>query len=252
MNTDSKRKTSRGRVITCPVRYTPTSPSSSPSQIQNGSSITIDAEQIQQFPINNSRRSEESRVQGTQPSLRVSVDDNTASNTNDYSKSSNNYTDIYELIRKDINDVYVKLDNSLNVNMIKFERRLTKLTNICSAGNQNLIEQYKTSTNDGFLREIDFQGQNLLDIPAKNYADYGRQLLRILFTPKELCSSILPSSFNHYAQAMQNKYRISKEKYGEFFKFCLRRKLVDFLCDERKRQKKQYQLHTEGEQEDFT
>ncbi|CAF1240895.1 unnamed protein product [Rotaria sordida] len=232
MNTDSKRKTSRGRVITCPVRYTPTSPSSSPSQIQNGSSITIDAEQIQQFPINNSRRSEESRVQGTQPSLRVSVDDNTASNTNDYSKSSNNYTDIYELIRKDINDVYVKLDNSLNVNMIKFERRLTKLTNICSAG--------------------DFQGQNLLDIPAKNYADYGRQLLRILFTPKELCSSILPSSFNHYAQAMQNKYRISKEKYGEFFKFCLRRKLVDFLCDERKRQKKQYQLHTEGEQEDFT
>ncbi|CAF1254796.1 unnamed protein product [Rotaria sordida] len=168
MNTDSKRKTSRGRVITCPVRYTPTSPSSSPSQIQNGSSITIDAEQIQQFPINNSRRSEESRVQGTQPSLRVSVDDNTASNTNDYSKSSNNYTDIYELIRKDINDVYVKLDNSLNVNMIKFERRLTKLTNICSAG------------------------------------------------------------------------------------FCLRRKLVDFLCDERKRQKKQYQLHTEGEQEDFT
>ncbi|CAF4241569.1 unnamed protein product, partial [Rotaria sordida] len=91
-------------------------------------------EQIQQSPINNSRRSKESRVQDTQPSLRVPVDDNTASNANNYSKSSNNHTDIYELIRKDINDVYVKLDNSLNVHMIKFERRLTKLTNICSAG----------------------------------------------------------------------------------------------------------------------
>lgn len=44
--------------------------------------------------------------------------------------------------------------------------------------------------------------------------------------------------FSSFLGAIRNKYRISKAKYDEFFRLCLRRKLVDFLCDERKRFKK--------------
>ncbi len=41
MNTPSTTKTSRGRVITHPNRYTPTSPASSPPAGTTYSSITI-------------------------------------------------------------------------------------------------------------------------------------------------------------------------------------------------------------------
>ncbi|CAF1303602.1 unnamed protein product [Didymodactylos carnosus] len=55
------------------------------------------------------------------------------------------------------------------------------------------------------------------------------------------------------SEAIRNKYHISKDKYDEFFKVCLRRKLVDFLCNERKRHaKKQQQLHQEQEQHNLT
>jgi len=37
--------------------------------------------------------------------------------------------------------------------------------------------------------------ENLLDINEKNPGDYGRRLLRALFTPKELKASMLPSTF---------------------------------------------------------
>lgn len=39
-----------------------------------------------------------------------------------------------------------------------------------------------------------FQDRDLLDVPAKNAGEYARNLLRILFTPEELQTCLLPSS----------------------------------------------------------
>lgn len=55
----------------------------------------------------------------------------------------------------------------------------------------------------------DFEGANLLDISAKDYGDYARQLLRVLYDETELCSSILPSSFTHYARKALDKTRFA-------------------------------------------
>jgi hypothetical protein len=43
-------------------------------------------------------------------------------------------------------------------------------------------------------------GQNLLKIVARDAGDFARQLLRLLFTPSELESSILPSQSAHLYQ----------------------------------------------------
>ncbi|CAF4753933.1 unnamed protein product, partial [Rotaria magnacalcarata] len=40
---------------------------------------------------------------------------------------------------------------------------------------------------------------------------------------------------NFYLGAIQNKYRIADEHYDDFFTKMIRPKLVDFVCDERKR-----------------
>ncbi|CAF3430852.1 unnamed protein product, partial [Rotaria socialis] len=166
-------------------------------------------------------------------------DDIPATQRNNSSRSSITFTDtsVFPLIRNDINNVYIKLNNSMNENMTKFEKRLNRLANACLSR--------------------DFNGLNLLDIYAKNYGDYARQILRLLYKSDELCRSTLPSQFTHYSRkplekerllkfhdAIRNKYRISKEKYDEFFTVYLRRKVVNFICDERKRQirKKKQQI----------
>ena len=41
-----------------------------------------------------------------------------------------------------------------------------------------------------------------------------------------------------YIEAMRGKYRISQNRYEEFYARLVRQKLVDFLSDERKRARK--------------
>lgn len=45
-----------------------------------------------------------------------------------------------------------------------------------------------------------WDGRNLLKIAARDAGDFGRQLLRLLFTPSELNSCILPSQAAHLYQ----------------------------------------------------
>ncbi|CAF4936333.1 unnamed protein product, partial [Rotaria socialis] len=186
-------------------------------------------------------------------------DDIPATQRNNSSRSSITFTDtsVFPLIRNDINNVYIKLNNSMNENMTKFEKRLNRLANACLSRKDASVEQYRSSSDTGFESDVDFNGLNLLDIYAKNYGDYARQILRLLYKSDELCRSTLPSQFTHYSRkplekerllkfhdAIRNKYRISKEKYDEFFTVYLRRKVVNFICDERKRQirKKKQQI----------
>ncbi|CAF4349356.1 unnamed protein product, partial [Rotaria sp. Silwood2] len=83
---------------------------------------------------------------------------------------------------------------------------------------------------------------------GKNMDDYGRKVLRTLFTHEELISSILPPGGSHYCrkpldnkrfeqfhEAMRCKYQIGEHRYDEFFTKLVRNKLADLLPDERKR-----------------
>ena len=47
-------------------------------------------------------------------------------------------------------------------------------------------------------------------------------------------------------EAMQNKYRISDEHYEDFYAKIVRPKLVDFIGDERKRDRKKKRLVSES------
>ena len=49
-----------------------------------------------------------------------------------------------------------------------------------------------------------YEGRNLLEVSAKNAGEYARNLLKILFTPEELQSSLLPS---------QQSKRYSKQEF---------------------------------------
>ncbi|CAF1324659.1 unnamed protein product [Rotaria sordida] len=97
-------------------------------------------------------------------------------------------------------------------------------------------------------------GENLLNIRGKSIGDYARQVLRTLYSHEELISSILPPGGPQYSrkcldqvkfeklhEAMRCKYRIAEEHYDNFYGKLIRPKLVDFLGDERKRDRKQKQ-----------
>ncbi|CAF2270001.1 unnamed protein product [Rotaria magnacalcarata] len=86
---------------------------------------------------------------------------------------------------------------------------------------------------------------------AKNIGDYARNVMRVLYTQKELIDSILPPGASHYVRkpldnerfeklhkALRCKYNIIASRYDEFFYKLIRPKLVDFLIDERKRANK--------------
>lgn len=102
---------------------------------------------------------------------------------------------------------------------------------------------------DTFPDRVMFNEINLLEIHAKNPGDYGRRLLRILYTENELKTCMLPSSvsdrylkpklnetrFNILNSAMRVKYRIGEHHYQEFYKNLVRKKLGDFLLEEERR-----------------
>lgn len=50
------------------------------------------------------------------------------------------------------------------------------------------------------------------------------------------------TEFHFFSEAMRGKYRISDDRYEEFYAKLVRPKLVDFLSDERKRWRKSNEL----------
>ncbi|CAF3200187.1 unnamed protein product [Rotaria sp. Silwood2] len=123
--------------------------------------------------------------------------------------------------------------------------------------------QYKDDHSLDLFREKDeifestviYGNEDLLRIRAKDYGDYGRLLLRKLYSKKELAERILPPGHQRYTRppldndrfeylhrAMATKFRLSSLHYGQFYTKLLRPKLADFLIDERKRQNKEAQM----------
>ncbi|CAF3193862.1 unnamed protein product [Rotaria socialis] len=111
-----------------------------------------------------------------------------------------------------------------------------------------------------------FNNYNLLDLMATDYGDYARKILRIVFSRDELKSSILSSgkphfldvshlikiaskfewvciffssffgleSFRSLIDPMWYKFKLDVVNFGLFYQALLRRKLTDFLIEERR------------------
>ncbi|CAF5094987.1 unnamed protein product, partial [Rotaria magnacalcarata] len=77
------------------------------------------------------------------------------------------------------------------------------------------IDQFKSSSNEEFESVVDHNGINLLEIYAKDYGAYAREILRVLYRSDELKSSILPSSYNHFSRKQLD--RETFQKFHTFF-----------------------------------
>ncbi|CAM4836261.1 unnamed protein product [Rotaria magnacalcarata] len=250
--------TSRGRVIAHPKRFTPTTPSPlqlPPPQLPLSPLLQTTADpplNPKAVDLNRKRK----RLVGSKvthmPSL--TFDDESDDEADDDSDVSED-DDIVNQPAKKI----MRTTSSCPA----FDKENIDITDNNERINMSIsLDQFKSSSADGFQLEVLCGSVNLLDVCARNYGDYARQILRILYTTEELCSSILPTDSTHFARkpldivrfrkfhdAIRNKYRIASNKYDEFYHFCLRRKLVDFLCDERKRQIKRKEKLTNNRQQ---
>ncbi|CAF2769364.1 unnamed protein product [Rotaria sp. Silwood2] len=153
--------------------------------------------------------------------------------------------------------------------------RLASMTNI----NRHALEPYAAKSGQFF--PPDYMKKNLLDIMATDYADYARQLLRILYTSYELKNSILPPGRSHlkrepldperfklltgrkiicplslflfsfWSDAIRIKFRLDETNFGLFYRSLLRRKLTDFLIEERRRDsiKEIRHIHKQNQQQ---
>ena len=114
-----------------------------------------------------------------------------------------------------------------------------------------------------------YNGINLLSIQCSNFGDFARKAMKIIFTEDELRSHTLPPkrqylsrpaldqdrfdllngdnisvtgwvigltvSF-HVSETIRVKFKIDSSKYSLFYKNLLRRKMCDFLIEERRRE----------------
>ncbi|CAF4381277.1 unnamed protein product, partial [Didymodactylos carnosus] len=54
------------------------------------------------------------------------------------------------------------------------------------------LESYRGDKDETFPDTVIFHDQNLIQIRGKDYGDYARKVLRVLFTKEELTTSVLP------------------------------------------------------------
>ncbi|CAF1476114.1 unnamed protein product [Adineta steineri] len=114
--------------------------------------------------------------------------------------------------------------------------------------NKVVLDQYRDQTNEEFDKELMYEDTNLLRTVASSFGDFARKTMRLVFNAHELTTQILPPQRHYLARTSLNekkfqlvndairiKFKIDSTKYAAFYKNILRRKLSDFLIEERRR-----------------
>ncbi|CAF3394515.1 unnamed protein product [Rotaria socialis] len=157
-------------------------------------------------------------------------------------------------ILKGINNKFNELTQQLTLNSSKFDQQMnhlnTKIDRMTSTTNINrfAIEPYVDKTGEKFPDKLMHDSTDLLGVLGTDYGDYARNILLILYTKEELRTSILPPGRTHlsrkpldkvrfkkFTDAMRYKFKLSSVNFGQFYRTLLRRKLTDFLIEERRR-----------------
>ncbi|CAF1076141.1 unnamed protein product [Rotaria magnacalcarata] len=157
-------------------------------------------------------------------------------------------------ILKGINNKFNEFTQQLTLNSSKFDQQMnhlnTKIDRMTSTTDINrfAIEPYVDKTGEKFPDKLMHDSTDLLGALGTDYGDYARNILRILYTKEELQTSILPPGRTHlsrkpldkvrfkkFKDAMRYKFKLSSVNFGQFYRTLLRRKLTDFLIEERRR-----------------
>ncbi|CAF1109136.1 unnamed protein product [Rotaria sordida] len=139
--------------------------------------------------------------------------------------------------------------NGFNTNMLKMNHSIRQMASSSNRISSHNFECYRDSNSQQiFPTNVDYNGTNLITIVGKDFGDFARQIMRILYTPDELQTCILPPRRPHLSrepldpdrfrllnEAVRVKYRLATHLYDGFFKYHLGPKLSDFLVEERRR-----------------
>ncbi|CAF5072443.1 unnamed protein product, partial [Rotaria magnacalcarata] len=119
-----------------------------------------------------------------------------------------------------------------------------------SDGTSRNLDIYRDpNSQEKFTDKVDHNGTNLVTIVGRDFGDFAREVMRVLYSEEERKTHILPPGRPHLFRkpldsnrfallndAVRVKYRLSKHLYDNFFKYHLRPKLSDFLVEERRRE----------------
>ncbi|CAF4400054.1 unnamed protein product [Rotaria socialis] len=132
----------------------------------------------------------------------------------------------------------------------QIQKLCTKIDRLASQTNVNIcaLEPFIDKSGEKFPNEVMFGSINLLDIMGTDYGDYTREVLRKVFTEDERKNCILPprreylkrepldeDKYKLCMNAVRIKFKLDSVNFGLFYKSLLRRKITDFLIEERRR-----------------
>ncbi|CAF1677132.1 unnamed protein product [Rotaria magnacalcarata] len=146
----------------------------------------------------------------------------------------------------------------------KLTEKINKFQSLFSSKNNEDLERYRDPDGkENFRDTIPFDGRDLLEVPARNAAEYARKLLQEMFKPDELESSLLPSPhakrfskveldqnrFNLLNDAVRTRYRISKHHYISFYKDRIQDSLANCLYNVGIRKKRKQKIQQQKDQQ---
>ncbi|CAM4783909.1 unnamed protein product [Rotaria magnacalcarata] len=161
--------------------------------------------------------------------------------------------EIDSFVLEDMNARFMELDKKIASSSSKVDQQMqklcTKIDRLASQTNVNIcaLEPFIDKSGENFPNEM-FGSINLLDIMSTDYDDYTREVLRKVFTEDERKNCILPprreylkrepldeDKYKLCMNAVRIKFKLDSVNFGLFYKSLLRRKITDFLIEERRR-----------------
>ncbi|CAF1624995.1 unnamed protein product [Rotaria magnacalcarata] len=188
----------------------------------------------------------------TKKKQRLNIDDQTTSNrSNNQSETTFPGVSIFNLMERKFDIIEKRLLSIENHSGEKMARLTKKIDNLSSASiiNKVAIDTYRDENNESFRKDLMYGDIDLLQTMGSTFGDFARKTMKIVFTEEELKERILPPQRSHLSRpsldlakfrivndAIRIKYKIDSTKYDAFYKNVLRRKLSDFLIEERRRE----------------
>ncbi|CAM4864583.1 unnamed protein product [Rotaria socialis] len=188
----------------------------------------------------------------TKKKQRLNIDDQTTSNRlNNQSETTFPGVSIFNLMERKFDIIEKRLLSIENHSGEKMARLTKKIDNLSSASiiNKVAIDTYRDENNESFRKDLMYGDIDLLQTMGSTFGDFARKTMKIVFTEEELKERILPPQRSHLSRpsldlakfrivndAIRIKYKIDSTKYDAFYKNVLRRKLSDFLIEERRRE----------------
>ncbi|CAF1492809.1 unnamed protein product [Adineta steineri] len=149
----------------------------------------------------------------------------------------------------DVDNDVVTLDTQHQIStQSQFPHDSLARLNYESASDDSEKENEKYNEDDKLSDQYMYEDTNLLRTVASSFGDFARKTMRLVFSQHELTTQILPPQRHYLARTSLNekkfelvndairiKFKIDSTKYAAFHKNILRRKLSDFLIEERRR-----------------